>query len=253
MTDIATPEAPASPPSRPPWDYFSTLGWVVLAHVIGSIAGVAAVFAWNPASLGTLADFGESLKDGWLFSLSTIVAAPVMVVILFAVVRLRRWTLRDYFAFTWPERRQIVIALAALAVTLPALDAVAWLSGQQVVTDFQKDLYESAQRSRTLVLLWIALVAAAPLWEEIAFRGFIYRGWVRSERHAMPGILIISAFFAILHLQYNWFGMLQVFALGLLFGWARWYGRSTYLTIAMHAATNFYSTMQTVAVLKWMS
>jgi membrane protease YdiL (CAAX protease family) len=146
-----------------------------------------------------------------------------------------------------------MIALLALVVFLPALDAAAWLAGQQVVTDFQKDIYVAARRAGTLLLLWVALVVAAPLWEEIAFRGFIYRGWVRSSRSVIPGIILISAFFAILHLQYNWFGILQVFCVGLLLGWARWRSGSTYLAMLMHAIINFYSTVQTVVVLNWLS
>ena len=249
MTEIDSP-LPAAPR---PWGYFSTLAWVVFAHVIGTIAGFAAVYAWNPAALDVISDFNAVLKDAWFFSLSTLVAAPVMVAVLVWAARLRRWPVRDYLALTWPSRREVLVGLAALAVVLPALDAAALVSGQPVVTPFQIDIYVNAQQSRTLLLLWLALVVAAPVWEEIAFRGFIFRGWVRSPQSAIPAILMISAFFAILHLQYNWFGILQVFVLGLLFGWSRWRSGSTFMTIVMHAITNFYSTVQTVVVLKWLS
>ena len=250
MTEI---DASQSPPPPRPWGYFSTLGWVVLAHVNGTIAGFAAVYAWKPDTLDIMSDFDAILKDGWFFSLSTLVAAPVMITILVWAARLRRWPVRDYLALHWPSRREVVIALIALAVFLPALDAAAYLAGQPIVTPFQIDIYVSAQRSGTLILLWLALVVAAPVWEEIAFRGFIYRGWIRSAQNALPAILILSGFFAILHLQYNWFGILQVFCVGLLLAWSRWRSGSTYMTMVMHAIINFYSTVQTVVVLKWLS
>jgi len=254
MTHIDSPHPALQPKPAPrPWGYVSTLGWVVLAHVIGSIAGFAAVYARDPNALDSIADMNALLKDGWLFSLSTLVAAPVMIAILIWAVWLRHWAVRDYLALVWPNRRELVIALMSLALFMPALDTIAWLAGQQVVTDFQKEIYLGAEKSGTLVLLWLALVVSAPLWEEIAFRGFIYRGWVRSPRHAIPAIVLLSAFFAILHLQYNWFGILQVFTIGLLLGWSRWRSGSTYLTMVMHAIINFYSTVQTVVVLKWLS
>jgi membrane protease YdiL (CAAX protease family) len=245
-------DAPPPAPVRP-WGYLSTFGWVVVAHLIGTAAGFAAVYAWKPDSINALSDFEAILKDGWFFVLSTLAAAPVMIAILFGAVRLRRWTLRDYLALNWPNQREVVIALVALAIFLPALDGVAWLAGQPIVTPFQTEIYLSAQRAGTLPLLWIALVVAAPVWEEIAFRGFIFRSWVRSPQSALPGILAVSALFALLHLQYNWFGMLQVFAVGLLLGWSRWRSGSTYMTIVMHAIVNFYSTVQTVVKLHWLS
>jgi len=246
--------ASIDPPAAPrPWGYVSTLGWVIMAHVIGSAAGFAAVHAVRPDAVGSLADINDLLKDGWLFALSTLVAAPVMIAVLVLAVRLRSMTVSDYLALTWPSGRVIGIALAALVVFMPALDGFAYVMGQPIVTPFQIDLYIGAQKSGTLLMLWIALVVAAPVWEEIAFRGFLYRGWVRSARSALPAIVIISAFFAILHLQYNWFGILQVFIIGLLLGFARWRSGSTCLTMLMHAVINFYSTVQTVAVLKWMS
>jgi membrane protease YdiL (CAAX protease family) len=85
------------------------------------------------------------------------------------------------------------------------------------------------------------------------FRGFLFRGWVRTATSAVPGIVAVAAVFAIIHVQYNWFGILQVFILGLLFTWIRWRSGSMLLPMLMHAITNFYSMLQTVAVMRWLS
>jgi uncharacterized protein len=100
--------------------------------------------------------------------------------------------------------------------------------------------------------LWLTFVIAAPVAEEIMFRGFLFRGWVRSERSAIPGILIISALFAAIHVQYDWFGMLQVFFIGLLLAIARWRSGSTLLTILMHVIANLWATIESMIKVEWL-
>ena len=80
---------------------------------------------------------------------------------------------------------------------------------------FMVDIYRNAQATGSLPLLWLAIVIAAPVAEEIIFRGFIFRGWVRSaairdRRHPHR-----RRVFAVIHIQYNWFGVFQVFLIGL--------------------------------------
>jgi len=66
-------------------------------------------------------------------------------------------------------------------------------------------------------------------------------------------IVVTSAVWAAIHLQYDWLGIAQIFCLGLLFGWVRWRSGSTALTILMHAATNVAATVETAVILEWLS
>ena len=66
-----------------------------------------------------------------------------------------------------------------------------------------------------------------PIAEEAVFRGFLYRGWVRTPRAVVPGIIVISALFAVYHVQYDWFGIFIIFSRGLFYGWVRWWSGST--------------------------
>jgi uncharacterized protein len=101
--------------------------------------------------------------------------------------------------------------------------------------------------------LWLAIVVAAPVAEEIIFRGFIFRGWVRSSQRPMLGIFIVTVLFAVIHIQYNWFGILQVFLIGLLLTWTRWRSDSTLLPMLMHVIANFYAMLQVVLFIDWFS
>ena len=104
-----------------------------------------------------------------------------------------------------------------------------------------------------MLLLWITFVIVAPAGEEIMFRGFLYRGWVASPRAVLPAIVVISAAWAIIHVQYDWFGILQVFLVGLVLGWVRWRSGSTLLTFALHALANAWATLETLATVEWLS
>ena len=115
------------------------------------------------------------------------------------------------------------------------------------------DLYRGAQSAGSLPLLWLAIVVAAPIAEEIIFRGFIFRGWVRPTQRPMIGILVVSLLFAVIHIQYNWFGILQVFLIGLLLTWTRWRSGSALLTMVMHVIANFYAMLQVIIYIDWMS
>ena len=160
-------------------------------------------------------------------------------------------TIKDYLARYRPSRQEVGVALASLVVLLPGIDALAYLIGQPIIPSFVVDVYQSAQSQGSLLLLWLAIVIAAPIAEEIIFRGFIFRGWVRPTQRPMLGILIVTLLFTIIHIQYNWFGLLQVFMIGLLLTWTRWRSGSTLLPMVMHVIANCYAMLQAIAYFRW--
>jgi len=92
----------------------------------------------------------------------------------------------------------------------------------------------------------------APIGEEIAFRGFLYRGFARPGYERLA-IVVISLAWALLHIQYDWLGMAQIFAAGLMLGWFRWASGSTTLTIVMHVLINFEALLETAIKLELLS
>jgi len=248
------PAAPVRAPSPPrTWGYLATFGWALLAHVVGSIVTVGALYLWDPAAIPTDLDFSALMKDARYVSLTTIVANVVQVSLLIAAAWVAGWKAQDYLAMNWPPRQEVGIALISLVVLLPLLDGMAYVLGQPIIPAFVIDLYRGAQAAGSLPLVWFAIVAAAPVAEEIVFRGFIFRGWVQPSQRPMLGILLVSVLFAVIHIQYNWFGILQVFLIGLLLTWTRWRSGSTLLTMVMHLIANFYAMLQVMIYVDWMS
>ena len=122
--------------------------------------------------------------------------------------------------------------------------------GRDLVTPFQTQSYASAAAEGWLPALLAAAILIAPAGEEIMFRGFVFRGWARSDRALWPAIVVISLLWAALHIQYDWTGVLQIFIIGLFLGWMRWRSGSTLLTFFLHALFNVEGTLET-AVQVW--
>jgi hypothetical protein len=90
----------------------------------------------------------------------------------------------------------------------------------------------------------IALVAGAPLFEELFFRGFLFRGFEASFLGSAGTTIVTSALWTAIHVQYDAYQLATIFLLGLLFGVARAVSRSTLLPMAMHVATNVVACVQ---------
>ena len=150
-----------------------------------------------------------------------------------------------------PSRREMLFAIGCLVVTLVAFDGVTWLLGRDIIPRFMIDAYTSARSPAAVVLLFLAIVVIAPICEEIAFRGFLFRGLNSSFVGIAGAIVLTSAGWALMHVQYDWFVIFQIFLLGVLFGWLRWASGSTILTIVLHVIANFSAFAQTVIKVHW--
>jgi membrane protease YdiL (CAAX protease family) len=144
--------------------------------------------------------------------------------------------LRDYLALRWPSWRQLGLGVGVLAFTLFCAGLAADLTGQQT-PDFIGDTFNSARAAGLLPLLIFSFVFLAPLQEEVLFRGFLYRGFAPALG-MWPAIILISAMWAVTHVQYQWFFVGEIFMLGLAFGWLRAKSGSLLLTFLLHATVN---------------
>ena len=90
---------------------------------------------------------------------------------------------------------------------------------------------------RTPGWIWMALAVAvaAPLCEEVIFRGYLWR----AAEHGLPPAavwLATSALFAAYHM--NPLHILGVFPIGLFFGWLRWMSGSIWPAVLAHFVNN---------------
>jgi uncharacterized protein len=227
------------------WGLWATLGFAILAFVLGEAMGYSAV------SIMKNFDPARADSDGIVVAVYKLVGNPVEIVTLVLATRLSGANALEYLGLDIPRQRDIAIAVAALAAIIAAVDAATLVLGMEIVPALQLELHRTAQEEGTLAWLWVAILVAAPVGEELLFRGFMFRGFVHEPRDALPAILVIALIWSLLHFQYDWFGKAQVLAIGVLFGFVRWRSGSTTLVILLHMLLNLESVVETVFVMGW--
>lgn len=225
------------------WGYWATLGWAVLAFLAGQVLGFGLLLGLRA---GTWNAILQTPFDGELVTLFILISNPITIGVLMLAVWLRRAPQAEYFAVHWPPIRDLALGFVCLIGLIALSDALLYLSGRDLVTPFQSQSYISAAAEGWLIPMSFAAIIAAPAGEEIMFRGFLFRGWARSNRTAWPAIVVISLIWAGLHLQYDWTGILQIFVIGLFLGWMRLRSGSIMLTFILHALFNLEGTIETV-------
>jgi hypothetical protein len=88
-------------------------------------------------------------------------------------------------------------------------------------------------------------MVVAPIFEEIFFRGFLFQGIRYSRLGPIGAIGITSFFWAVIHLQYDIYGIATIFAHGLLLGIVRFKTDSIYLLMVMHSLASLVATVET--------
>jgi len=226
MRNIDALDETASPK---PWGVIATALWGLLTLFISGVVMVATLVLLAGGQLSRSQDLGPLV---WF---ATLVWTMVQVEVLALAARRRGWQAAEYLGWVVPKPRDVAVTLTVIVLFGLASEALEYLLDRQMSAI---DTYRSAREAGWLVMLWIAWVIAGPLSEELLFRGFLYRGWAQSRRAVMPAVVVISALWAILHVEYDWFLILEIFLTGLVLGWARWRSGSTMLTFAMHAFVN---------------
>jgi membrane protease YdiL (CAAX protease family) len=224
------------------WGYWATLGWSVLAYFLGQIAATPIVLWWQQGDLSALA---RTPYDGATVTLSVFLLNPVTVAVLLLAVRLAKAKPREYLALTSPRARDVTTGIFGLVGLIAASDGALYLTGRDLVTSFQLQSYTTAVAAWLPAMLFAAIIVA-PAGEEILFRGFMFRGFVRPGRPAWPGVIATAVLFAVPHVQYDWVGVTQILFIGLFLGWMRLRSGSTLLTFLLHALFNLEGTIETV-------
>jgi membrane protease YdiL (CAAX protease family) len=253
LPDAANLTTERQPPR--PWGPWATAGWAVALAVVYAlvqlVVAVPFLVCWAIADPGiSLQAHAENLaKDGLFFAVATIVSDGVLIGLLVGIVWLRKWPARDYLALG-PIGRGEALRYGAIMLGLVALtDTLTWLLGRPVVSDFQVQLYSTAS---SFLLLFLVLLLVAPVFEELAFRGFLFQGLASSRLGAAGTILLTSGIWAVVHFQYDWFGVVTIFVYGLFLGEVRRRTGSTTTTVFLHGILNVIATAETVVFMEFL-
>jgi uncharacterized protein len=234
------------------WGFWGTVLWGAVVSAIFVSLQIVTILVLGRlpqrgASEGELARFLErTLEDGTLFSVATFVTAAVCCPLVLAIIKLKKNSqVRDYLALHVVPTRTALRWFGALAVALVASDLLTLALGRPIVPSSMSALYATA---KPVWLFWGALIVAAPLFEELFFRGFLFKGLESSFLGTAGTIVVTALIWAVIHLQYDAYGIGTVFVLGLLLGTARAYAGTLLLPLGMHSAANFVAALETATV-----
>jgi membrane protease YdiL (CAAX protease family) len=241
-------------PVAKPWGLWATLGFgaVILAVylIVQMLAAsfIAAIELRNNPSLDPHSLATTLGTSGFALSLGVTGGMVLCVSLILLFSRLRKGvTVKRYLHLNPVGCKGLVRWIGLIFAFAILWDSLALLLGRNVIPEFMFQVYETAY---FMPLLWFALIVAAPLFEELFFRGFLFEG-IRHSRLGAGGALILTSLgWAVIHLQYDVYEISAIFALGLVLGAARLKTQSIYTSIAMHAFTNMLATLEVAVYLQ---
>lgn len=228
-------------PDWTPWGFWATAGLgagVLLASMV--LQTLVAIPFLAMAEDSTAIE--KLQKDAGFLATALLVSNIACTLIILLLVALRKGaTLGGYLALRWPGWRPLLTWVVLAAVVVAALEGITTLLGRESVAEWWMDVYATAKEP---LLIGLATVIAAPLFEEALFRGFLFPGLCRSRLGVNGTILLTSALWAAIHLQYGAYEITQIFVLGLLLGIARHRANSLIVPFVIHAAINLAANIQ---------
>jgi len=232
------------------WGMVGTLIWGLVIALVFVITQIIVMVIYIGANYGgietdsvdTIID--EIQYDGTYIAFATFSTLILCSAIIFGVVKLKKNScFKDYLGLKLVSLKTLGFWILVIVVFLILSDSLTILLNKPVVPEFMSRLIASTD---SLWFLLFALIVAAPIFEEIFFRGFLLSGFSASFIGPIGAVLVTSALWATIHLQYEMYLMLTIFVMGIVLGIVRLKTGSTFLTIGLHVLVNLAGSIQAV-------
>jgi membrane protease YdiL (CAAX protease family) len=209
-----------------------TFGWAILASIAAALAGTAFMLALPTSPWALLID-----TDAASFAC---IGATIAEIAFFGVIvracRQRGWRPTDYLGLVRPQGGYLRASLIAFVLAT----AASFVVGRFGPLIEDRDSILGLLSPGYFVFV---VVIAAPIVEELIFRGFLYRGLAASRLGISGAILVTSFLWTSLHTERTWLGLAELFFCGVVYGWLRWRSDSTITPIAVHGVNNVMATV----------
>lgn len=240
----AAEAAAAAPEPYRVWPAIGLSLLVAAAFALSQAVVVLCAILWNmkqdPAYDSAAAAAGFQ-HNGMLVAAATLLSAPVCASLLWLfAARKEGWTAAGYLALEPVAARTVLRWLGLAAAFALGSDLLTLTLGRDVVPEFVAKTYAS---SGFKPLIWLAFGLFAPVFEELYFRGFLFRAF-ESAWGGPAAVAATSVYFGLVHVQYDFYGMATALGLGALLGLARLRAGSTRVSIAMHCLINLAATAE---------
>lgn len=232
------------------WGLPGTLIWGLIIAILFVVTQSIAMGLYIGVNYGDLgqSEFEIMMSDlqsnGAVLSICTFASLLVCGPLIIGVVKLKKNSnLKHYLGLQTVDFKTVRFWFIATICLIIASDLLTISLGKPIVHEFMSAVYKSTESPW---ILWLALIVAAPLFEEMFFRGFIISGISSTFLGSVGAIFISAAAWAVIHFQYDLYGIVLIFVTGVVFGVARIKSGSILLTIGLHSFMNFVATVQTI-------
>ena len=189
-------------------------------------------------------DYDELIKilasDATVLSTGIVFGTCSAVLFLVLLIRFRKVDVKEHLMLRPFLLKDLLNWLFVLIGFTVIFTLIAWLIAHET-PDFMLNVWNS--RKNTLLLLF-AIIIAAPVFEEVLFRGFLFTGLQNSHMGTGAAIVISSAFWAMIHTQYGSFELITIFILGVVLAISRIASGSLYVPIILHASNNLFAVLE---------
>ncbi|NLW46091.1 MAG: CPBP family intramembrane metalloprotease [Firmicutes bacterium] len=235
-------------PKRKPLSTGQVIGFAILIFTLFTFIQVLVLIGLSviQSLKGTSLSIEAIAGSGFYIALATILGGVVGTTLIILIVRyFQGRSCAEYLGLTRISLKQLGFWILSGAIYLVLMDICTYLLRRPIVPEFMNKVIVTAKFPW---LLYFAFIIAAPVFEELFFRGFLYKGLCHSRLKPIGAIILTSLCWSFLHMQYDWYGVLQIFLGGLLFGYARYKSGSVYVPVAMHALQNLVATIEATVI-----
>lgn len=228
------------------WGFWGTLFWGVITLIIFSIGQVIPLFSYMlyqgmEVTEASFNQFSANVdKDSFLLFLSAMGGMIFAVPFVLGVAKLKRGSiLKEYLSLNGFTAKTLGLWIVVFILLYIAIGLLIEAMGAKEIPDFMMNL--EYPDLLTKIALLIAVVVAAPIVEELVFRGFFLKGFSQTFMGVHGAVLVTSALWSAIHLQYEMAYLVAIFLIGLVFGYARIVTNSLYIPMIMHGLMNLWS------------
>lgn len=226
--------------------FWGTFFWGVITFIvfnIGQMIPLISYMVYQGLEL-TEASFDQFFanveKDSFLLFLSAMGGMVFAVPFVLGIAKLKKGSIfKEYFSLNGFTTKTLGFSILVFILLYIAIGLFINTMGAKEIPDFMMNLeYPSLW---TKIALLVAVVVAAPIVEEVIFRGFLLKGFSQTFMGVHGAVFVSSALWAVIHVQYEMVYLIAIFLIGLVFGYARIMSNSLYIPMIMHALMNLWS------------
>lgn len=224
--------------------------FLLLAFFVVQLISVVLALPFLPDELATshvdiFTKFLMAADNGTTLAVSVVFNAIFLIGLCWLTIKAKGGDVGHFLSLNHlPKWRWVGMFVSVLMVFVLISETLSQWLGIDAL-EFMRPLYDSANPKWLLIL---SVTVLAPIYEEVLFRGVMWS--LVAQQFAKPvhafctASLVSSVLFAVVHLQYDAYGMVTIFMLALLFSLARVMSASLWLPILLHICNNSLSMYQ---------